>query len=133
MKLNQSPLKYLQNIWYKELEREGFKDIEYSNNERSLKELHSVRFRSDWCETRKIKNENYYQSVDHFINHADFNEICILMTKHGNSRITAVQAALIIELHSHGLTERHIAEKMSRGKKCIHLTIQKARAWMRIL
>lgn len=115
------------------MKADGFQDIEdTSSPDRPLKEWHSRKFISDRSKARQVERENYNKMIDNFINSRSINEICTLITRHGNSALKPKEAKRILELHRDGLTERKIAEKIKCGKKCVHLTLEKARTWMKL-
>lgn len=119
--------------WYARLKVEGFQDIEdISKPDRPLKEWHSQKFASQRSRIRQTQRDNYNKMIDNFINSKAINEICSLITKHGNVLVKPDQVKQILELHRDGLTERKIAEKIKCGKKSVHSTIEKARTWMKL-
>lgn len=111
----------------------GFYDIEdVSDPERPLKELHSQHFRKPSVLRRMEARERYNKRIDDFINHSNFTQICSSITSHGNSSLTPAIVRKILEFHRNGLPERDIARKIRRGKKAVHLTLSKAREWMKV-
>ena len=129
------PFKEVEAEWYAKLKAEpiGFQDIEdVSNPDRPLKEWHSMKFMSERSRARQAERENYNRMIDNFINSRAINEICGLITSHGNSALKPQAAKKILELHRDGLSQRKIAEKMNVGKKCVHSTLEKARTWMKL-
>lgn len=125
--------KETQEAWYALLKKKGFQDIEDTEiSDRPLKEWHSSKFMTDRSLNRQAARENYNQMMDNFINSRAINEICKLITEHGNSALKPRDAKKILELHRDGFTERKIAEKIKVGKKCVHLTLEKARSWMKV-
>lgn len=130
------PPKALESHWYQVLAEDGFQDIEDTKrSDRPLKEWQSFS-RQKWTTVdRKVRrlHEQYYEGIAHFTRHKAFFEICTLLVKHGNCKITRREVEQIVELHSEGLPERHIAAKLGRSKTCIHKVIRRVRAWMRLL
>lgn len=126
-------LKELQAEWYAKAADSGFNDIEdVSHPDRPLKEWHSRKFLSDRSRLRQMERDKYNQQIDEFINAGKIDEICSLIVKHGNSSIGPKKVKRIIEFHRNGLPERTIAKKVRCGKKCVHLTLKKAREWMKV-
>lgn len=126
-------LKELEKEWYAKLKKAGFQDIENtSQGDRPLKEWHSRKFCSERSRTRQGDREKYNRQIDDFINHQRIHEICVSISNHGNSTVTPNTVKKILELHRQGQTERVIAKKVKRGKKCVHLTLSKAREWMKV-
>jgi hypothetical protein len=126
-------LKEYQDEWYAILKEEGFQDIEdVSNPGRPLKEWHSRKFTSERSRIRQAERENYNKMIDNFINARSINEICAIIVKHGGCVLEPREAKRILELHRDGLPERKIAAKIKVSKKCVHLTLEKARTWMKL-
>lgn len=126
-------LKDAENEWYAKLKANGFQDIEdTSKPDRPLKEWHSSKFTTERSRVRQLQRENYNRMIDNFINSRAINEICSLIVQHGNSTIRPREVKKILEFHRDGFTERKIAEELKVGKKCVHLTLVKARAWMKV-
>jgi hypothetical protein len=133
MKPRKTKAKNTQSYWYDRLKEEGFQDIEdTSNPERPLKEWHSRKFLSERSRARQEARENYNKMIDNFINSRSLDDICRLITKHGNSALEPSDVKKILELHKDGLPERKIATKIKVSKNCIHLTLEKARTWMKL-
>lgn len=126
-------LKDAQDEWYAKLKANGFQDIEdVSKPDRPLKAWHSQIFCTERSRIRKLQRENYNRMIDNFINSRSINEICELIVEHGNSSIGPAKVKRILEDHRDGLSERKIAAKRRVGKKCVHLTLEKVRAWMKV-
>lgn len=127
-------LKELELIWYAKLKEQGFEDIENTGiTTRPLKDWHSFKFIDESSQARQKTRSEYQKKADDFINREDLKEICLLIVKHGNNTLTAVQIESIWELHLQGFTERGIAHYLKRSKTCIHGVIERVRTWMIIL
>jgi hypothetical protein len=119
--------------WYAKLEAEKFPEIEYVwSRDESLKRYHGQDFQAEAAILRKEARERYNEQVTVFINHESLHEFCSLIAKHGNKTIGPKEVKRILEMHDQGWTERRIAEAIRRGKKCVHLTLKKAREWMKV-
>lgn len=128
------PFKEIESEWYERLKIGGFQDIEdTSNPDRPLKEWHSKKFATERSRVRQAERENYNRMIDNFINSIGFGDICKLITRHGNSTLSPGDAKKILELHRNGWSQRKIANKLKCGKKCVHLTIDKAKIWMKLV
>lgn len=128
----QKTFRELEAEWYGKLKKAGFVDIESANPGRPLNEWHSRKFCSERSRIRQEQRERYNRQIDDFINHNQLHEICELISNHGNSTVKPKTVKKILELHRNGKTERAIAKTVRRGKKCVHLTLKKAREWMRV-
>lgn len=125
--------KEIETEWYAKLKTAGFQDIEdTSKPDRPLKQWHSRKFISEKSMTRQAQRENYNKMIDNFINSRVINEICGLMTAHGNNVLKPEGAKKILELHRDGLPQRKIAQRMKISQKCVHHTLEKARTWMKL-
>lgn len=125
--------KELEAKWYEKLKKDGFVDIENTTDPaRPLKLYHSHQFKRERTVSKMVAREKYNRQIDDFINHKRIHEICKHIAGHGNSTVKPKTVLKILELHSGGLTERAIAKKTRRGKKCVHLTLKKAREWMKV-
>lgn len=125
--------KELEAEWYERLAQSGFKDIEsVKDPERPLKQFHSQKFSTEKSRARQVRRTEYNKRIDDFINSRDLSQICKSISQHGNSSVTPAAVKKILELHREGETERAIARKLKRGKKCVHLTLAKAREWMKV-
>lgn len=125
--------KELEAEWYEKLAKSGFKDIENTSDpERPLKQYHAQKFGSTKSRIKQSQREEYNKKVDDFINDQSLHEICVSISAHGNSTITPATVKKILEFHREGFTERTIARKVRKGKKCVHLTLTKAREWMKV-
>lgn len=125
--------KELESDWYEKLKASGFEDIENTSHpQRPLKEWHSRKFLAERTRMRQAEREKYNRVLDYFINSASFGELCALIVKHGNCALWPEEVQKIIELHRYGLTERTIARTLKCGKKSVHLTLAKARQWMKL-
>ena len=123
----------LQAHWYQRLYDDGFRDIEnVADPERPLKEWHSRKFASERSQIRQEEQERYQQRISDFLNSSHVDEICGLIVKHGNSSITPNKVKKILEFHRDGLTQRAIAKRLRCGKKCVHITLNKAKEWMKV-
>lgn len=132
-KRTKRPFKEIEAEFYARLKASGFQDIEHTSIPgRPLKDWHSSRFLTEKSKARQAARENYNKMIDNFINSRAINEICSLITQHGNSSLKPKEAKKILELHRDGLPQRKIAEQMKVGKKCVHLTLEKARTWMKL-
>lgn len=133
-------LKELEKEWYAKLKKtkckeypNGFQDIEdHSEPDRPLKAWHSKKFGTERSLERQANQAKYNKQIEDFLNHYRINEICRQIAEHGNSTVTPKTVKKILELHSDGKPEREIAKKVRRGKKCVHLTLSKAREWMKV-
>lgn len=120
--------------WYAVLKTNGFEDIEdTSNPDRPLREWHSRKFLNESYRARHRETFKYFEQFDEFINNDTLYELCCLVAKHGNSTLWPEDVKDILDLHQDGWTERGIAREINRGKKCVHLTLKKAREWMKIV
>ncbi len=123
----------VQREWYGKLAKEGFEDIEdTSSPDRPLKEWHAHKFRDQRTRLRQMDRERYDKLLSDFLNSNSIDEICALIVRHGNSSISPHKVKLILEFHRGGLTERKIAKKVRCGKKCVHITLKKAKEWMKV-
>lgn len=139
-KCRKDNLKDLQAEWYEKLQiaksdeyPDGFKDIEdTSNPDRPLKEWHSRRFRTERSRIRQEQQEQYDKQLSEFLNSNSIDEICSLIVQHGNSSISPKKVKKILDLHRNRISERNIAKKLRCGKKCVHITLKKAKTWMKV-
>lgn len=127
-------LKELQEIWYQKLrDKTDFVDIEDTTKpDRPLKEWHSSKFQTHRSKSRQAAREAYDKMMDRFLNSKSIDEICELIVKHGNSSIGPKKVKQILEFHRNGLTHRAISKKIKCGQKCVHITLRKAKAWMKL-
>lgn len=126
--------KQLQVEWYARLESEEFPEIEdTTHSERPLKEWHSRKFKSDQAKIRAMDRERYETQLSDFINSGDIDEICALIVRHGNCKLTPDQVKMVIEFHREGLSERKIAVRINQGRDVIYFTLKRAKAWMRLV
>jgi predicted DNA-binding protein YlxM (UPF0122 family) len=124
---SQKTFRSLQTKWYKKLEKEGFEDIENTK--------HDSRPLNEWHSFKKPKPsqsvDSLYQSqIETFLNQKDFDDICRLMTKHGNSRLTVKQIRNIWELHIDGLSNRKIEKQLKIPRSTVYDYIKGLRLWM---
>ena len=124
----------LEREWAQRLRDAGFRDIEdIRYPDRPLLRWHSFDFVSESSQERKERRTAYQLRVDVFTNDPQFNEIVLLMVKHGNSRFDRFGIEWIWGRHREGWSERRIAEDLKCSKSCIHYLLCRMREWMGLL
>lgn len=128
-------LKKAQDKFYAILKKHGFKDIEdITKPDRPLIEYHNNNFNQQRTIDRMAVREEYQQLVDDFTNSKDFDDICIIMTKHGNCKLSEADIREIWDLNTQqGWTERQIVKYKNKAKSTIHDLLEKLRKWMEIV
>lgn len=128
-------LKTAQDKFYAILKRDGFEDIENADfPDRPLKEWHNHKFSSESSQSKMAIREEYQKLIDDFTNSKDFEDVCIVITKHGNCKLSIQDIKEIWNDNSQlGHTERDIAEKFNKSKTCIHGVLERLRKWMSLV
>lgn len=148
-RINSPALIRAQAEWYDRLQREGFEDIEdHAHEDKPLKrwsgvpatvrsqdgrELVSIidafahqeagtPIKSSFPEKRFVKEER-------LLNHADFDEICALVCRHGNHRLNQWQVRDIWERHLEGGTNRAIASAININHVTVYRCIASLTKW----
>lgn len=127
-------VKDLQKQWYAKLEKEGFSDIENTDNpNRPLIEWHSFKLPSEKFQIMQANRAEYQKNIEDFSNHPSFPDICETMVKHGNCKFESWEINLVWAYHIDGLTTREIAKKFGKVKSRIDDILKGLREWMRLI
>lgn len=128
-------LKEVQDEYYAILKARGFKDIEDPDSpDRPLIEWHNHKFSSEKAIYKIEVRKEYQQLIDDFTNSKDFDDICVVMTDHGNCSLSSGDIKEIWDFSSQqGWTERKIAEYKKKSKTCIHGVLERLRKWMSLV
>lgn len=78
------------------------------------------------------EREEYLKQVDRFLNSGSVEEICALIVRHGNSKLTAIEVRMILEFHRDGFSERKISAEIRICRQRVHRALVKAKEWMKI-
>jgi|SRR6185312_774732 len=123
----------LEIYWYQKLEESGFQDIEDPTYpDRPLKRWDSHWFKSQETQRRRAEREEYLKQIDQFLNSGSVEEICALIVRHGNSKLSAIEVRMILEFHRDGFSRRKIAVKMHTCPDRVKRALAKAKEWMKI-